>query len=321
MCSPLLSLSSNKSVTVKADSSDVVFKKVSSAISDYRGTFLLVNENSSVAFNSSLSDINVANNSVSVTISNNQIVNPSSSVTAAAVTFEKREINNNYYYFIKLGNGNYLTYTDIKRVDQNANPTTNAVLFDVDGYSLKMSKTNVATLGGNTFRYTSNKFQFSNLEYTNSVVSLYKYEFSSSSSDYMTHVFPYINSMSNFKSKCSTGITESNWNAANSVTSSFTADVFGYLGNMTYVHNSETSGSLKDYIDLYDYIISKYGYTDYLKRKGSSAYQDNYNHSKVVPLVGDNNDTNNGIWLSVIVTSIVVISLTTFLVIKKYRKD
>lgn len=338
MCSPLLSLSSNKSVTVKADSSRATrsigtgstFVRFIAGdnpdITDYRGTYLIVNKNKNEnsysiydsenphckdgTGNAITSGFTADDMTVVVEESNkNLLIN-------AAITIEKHDINNDgvYEYYIKNHDGEYLTYTRGNELSENEEPTTAVTLFDTDSYT-------DIKVGGNRFANKNGAFVFSSSTLSSMNTRLYKYD-ATFDSDVDSAVGAFMDSMYFLKTDvCPNGITESDWDTANSGTSSFTADVFGYLGNVTYVHDTETSGSLEDCIDLYDYIVSKYGYTDYLKRKGSSAYQDNYNHFKIVPLVGDNNVTNNGIWLSVIVSSLVVTSLITFIVIKRYRKD
>lgn len=60
-------------VTVKAKSTEKVWKKVTATLEDWSGTYLIVYEDGGVAFNGELSELDVASNTISVTIENGTI--------------------------------------------------------------------------------------------------------------------------------------------------------------------------------------------------------------------------------------------------------
>ena len=69
-------------------------------------------------------------------------------------------------------------------------------------------------------------------------------------------------------------ITSSDWEALEELYATFSIDLKGYLGSVTYVHDdSEHNTELENLIDRYDYIVSKYSstynyITDFLSRSG-----------------------------------------------------
>ena len=69
-------------------------------------------------------------------------------------------------------------------------------------------------------------------------------------------------------------VFEQHWERLETEFGTLSADARGYLANLTYTHNAETSGTAKDIVDRYDYIISKYtDLWDFMDRKSASSYQ------------------------------------------------
>ena len=127
---------------------------------------------------------------------------------------------------------------------------------------------------------------------------------------------------SNIKSQCdATGltnnITPAMWEAQKNAFLALSVDAQGILANMTYNHGSETDGSAADIIDLYDYIVSKYGYEDFMNRGDAGTLEDNSsnNINPVIP----NLLQNNAVMIAVI-TSIAAISLLAITYLLKKRK-
>ena len=128
-----------------------------------------------------------------------------------------------------------------------------------------------------------------------------------------------------------TTITTSEWNTLGNKFNDIANDMCGYdfqgyLANMTYVHNQgKGSNSIKDLIDRYDFILSKYqslkGFDDFMDRIGNPAYQDNYGKLND-PILEDIYLSNNNIPIILIVVISVtsVIALSTLLVIKRRKR-
>ena len=109
-----------------------------------------------------------------------------------------------------------------------------------------------------------------------------------------------------------------NWTDFASAFNDLHVDGQGYLANMTYTHNAETLGSVKDIIDRYDYIISKYpSLNDFMNRVDAGTYQQTFNNLSAIhpsTILKDNSSL-------IFVFSIISISLviTLVLVIKKRK--
>lgn len=135
---------------------------------------------------------------------------------------------------------------------------------------------------------------------------LYKKEFSS---DESTQLETYRASFFTNTSACrddNTTVTENiGWSTLANSFNGLSADSQGYLGCLTYVHNGEAAESLNDMVDRYDYIVSKYGFNDFMNRGVANTLQNNVSSTNSVSL-GINNSN-----IALVVTVIVVISSST----------
>ena len=329
LCSPLL-LNKNKSessvitnnVSRSRTPTSYVFRKVTSSLDDNRGRYLIVSEANNKAFNSSVA-INASNHCLDVTISDGVITDTTGDLLAAAVQIVKAEVSNTYKYFVKLATGSYLYYNGINTFNTSSTPKTFAKLYQEAGFPIKVPAEDKPDTAGNSFCYKNGTFAFYSSTYNSNKVYLYKYD-STGDSTVQSTVESYVSLMNTFKSSCdSNGVTmvsQQAWDTAHENVSTYSVDVLGYLGNVTYTHNEEAAGSLKDVIDLYDYVVSKYSdvYTDYLQRKDNPNF---HNYSFAIQIGTTNNTNSDNTLLVILSISLVTLSVVSFFILKRYRKE
>lgn len=117
-------------------------------------------------------------------------------------------------------------------------------------------------------------------------------------------------------------ITADIWNGLSDSFNALSYDAQGYLANLTYEHGKETKDSLKDIVDRYDYIISKYPeFEDFMSRKVANTYEDHYpSNGNSVEMTSSNKV--NGIVVGVIALSASsLIALAVFLNLKKKKEN
>lgn len=149
------------------------FVLVTEAPSDWSGSYLIVCENNSTAFNGSLSTPNAAGNYNSVTISDG-VITGSTTVRSYAVTIEK--VSGTDYYTIKLGSGKYMGNTGSSTgINASTTKYQNAISLDASGNAV------IANTSGShiyNFRFNSasasNRFAFYGTS-TGYGVKLYRY--------------------------------------------------------------------------------------------------------------------------------------------------
>ena len=154
-------------------------------------------------------------------------------------------------------------------------------------------------------------------------VCLYKLDYNSSiSSEISTFKSAFFNTTSVCDATGATNnITSQAWADLSDSFSALSEDAKGYIASITYTHGTETPGSEGDMADRYDYIISKYNSLgDFMNRKDTTSYQNNYNPQSANKLVFFN-DTNNYVVVIIVMVSIVSISsVGVFLLLKKRHK-
>ncbi len=147
-----------KTVTVKqnakpAAGGDVTvtecFEKVTSAQSDWSGTYLIVYESGKVAFNGSLASLDAVSNTKTVTISNNQI-EATAEMKAIAFTIAKNGTN----YTIKSASGKYIgNNSDSNALSSGTSALNNTIAFvSANDITIKGS-------GGSYLRYNATSGQ------------------------------------------------------------------------------------------------------------------------------------------------------------------
>ena len=108
------------------------------------------------------------------------------------------------------------------------------------------------------------------------------------------------------------------WEYLANAFNALTVDSQSYLASVVYSHNQEEANSLKDMVDRYDHIVSKYsgdGFIDFMSRGDAGTLQ--HNSAYTFALI---NRIDNNTLIVVVVSIISVASLTALLVFKKKRK-
>ena len=116
-------------------------------------------------------------------------------------------------------------------------------------------------------------------------------------------------------------IFESQWGQLKSEFFVLDEDKQGYLANLTYNPSHETTGSLKDIINRYDYIISKYDdLEDFMDRKSVTTWQNLVNNqSQSQPTIDLKDNSQNSLVAVMIITTVSLTTLVTLVVVKKRR--
>lgn len=157
-------------VTVKAKSTEKVWKKVTATLEDWSGTYLIVSETSKVAFNGSLTKLDAVSNTISVTIESETIKDINDDLTTYSFIIDKdgniKSASGNYIYQIKDDNG-------LKTATKTSSSTNNTISIDKDGNCNIISSGAYlrynATSGQTRFRY------YKSGSYTNQkAIQLYK---------------------------------------------------------------------------------------------------------------------------------------------------
>ena len=110
----------------------------------------------------------------------------------------------------------------------------------------------------------------------------------------------------------------SDWEYLATAFNNLSVDSQSYLASIVYSHNQEEENSLKDMVDRYDHIVSKYageGFIDFMSRGDVGTLQQ---HSAYINTLL--NDIDNSMLVIVIISIISVVSLTTLLILKKKQK-
>ena len=136
---------------------------------------------------------------------------------------------------------------------------------------------------------------------------VFKKEFSTDEGDQLENYrISFFNNTNACRSDGSTVLEDINWTLlANTFNYSLSVDSQGYLANLTYDHNAEESGSLRDLADRYDYIVSKYTtsvFPDFMHRIEANTLQNNYQSLSNYNELSDMN--NNSMF--------VIVSIATF---------
>ena len=195
-------------------------------------------------------------------------------------------------------------------------------------------------IGDGILYFTGGDFQVASNPSQESRAKLYKrvVDFTEINSENTVHYSDFISSFaSTTSSNCDvsgdtdTTLTTTMWNNLKAKFDDIVNDICGYdfqgyLSNTTYIHNEEKgTNSVKDLMDRYDFILSKYqkkkGFDDFIDRKFSEAYQDNYNpHTNAYIFNNNEIEEESSMIVIVIVSAISFASLVTLLILKKKRK-
>ena len=112
-------------------------------------------------------------------------------------------------------------------------------------------------------------------------------------------------------------ITTETWATQASAFNALTPGAQGYIAGTSYTHDQETYGSLKDIVDRYDYIISKYNqFNDFMSRTNNTSYQNNVNSSSTII----NGTTNHNTQVVIVATSLTGLTIILAVMLLKKRK-
>ena len=327
----------NLEVEIIEDTSQYIyFNEIKAERGDYRGTYLVVYQSGTdvaqlrsddtyaIEYEKDSAD-GAINSSMHSKIMIHRYYIVHHRISGVAYSFLYAANTNKYL----IRNGNEYAFTS------NANDLTAASAVTLD------SNFNIH-VGDGIMYFSNSDFHFGDNPSMDSRAKLYKrvVDFTEFNTENTQRYTTFVNHFAALSSEgcdvsgdTSTSLTTNDWNNTlatefNNIIDDFNGyDFQGYLANMTYTHNAEKgTNSIKDLIDRYDYILTKYesikGFDDFMDRKYSSAYQENY----VAP------ETNNSIFafseeenqsmtmIVLVISAISTATLMALLIIKKKRK-
>ena len=111
-------------------------------------------------------------------------------------------------------------------------------------------------------------------------------------------------------------VDPSDWAGLVSKFNSMSEDAKGYFGSLTYDHDQEDKNSSKDLMDRYDYIVTKYSYTDFINRRENGTLKNNLS-SQIVNVIPSVESTSP---IFIVVISILGASSLAFVLYFLYKK-
>ena len=265
-----------------------------------------------------------------VNIVNNKINAESSTYTyldhLAVITITREVVNEQSNYYYKTSNNKYLAMRgeyDNYSLYLSDTPTSVAILEGARVIKLRdhgVTRVLVFSLDSSLNNYG---FRFvpesEAITVKNTPACLYKRDFTESEDPKMT---TFKDSFISITSQCkedgkSLTITKEEWSLLAGLFNDISEDAKGYFGSLSYTHNKESKNSDRDLMDRYDYIVSKYGYSDFINRKDSNTYRNNYSYQISDPII---NESDSSIIAMIIVASVLeVVSLSFIFYFKRRR--
>ena len=260
--------SKNYSITVNAtevetpDATVQYYEKVISTPSSLAGTYLIVNETNSVAFNGALTKLDAAGNNFSVNIENNMIAY-TTEINNASFTISSSGT-------IKSKSGYYIGQTS----DDNGLASSTSTSY-TNTFTFNNGEVDIVS-GGAYLRFNSSsnnlRFRYYKSEtYTKQkAIALYKLvDGSTYLSDAETWATNFLNSLTCDNGKTAPSVTIWNKLAAsfNSLTSQ-TKNIF--------ITTSYTNDNVGKAVERYDYIVDKYGVSTYTPFMNRSTFNSNH---------------------------------------------
>lgn len=189
------------------------------------------------------------------------------------------------------------------------------VVFDTDHAYLRIANSNkILKRSGGDFKFTNE---------SGSVAYLFKRPIREIDNE-VSNLFDFIASLENVTSSCnnngSNNITNSEWSSLANEFNALSTTVQGTLANVTYVHNQEGKGSVKDLIDRYDYIVTKYPERNDFMQRGSSFIEEFQQMANTTEISRDFG-SNNAAVVVVIVCSILNISCLAIFIFRKKKLE
>ena len=304
-----------------------VYTKIdSSSYNDYRGSYLLVydkGDGTGYAFDNTLSNLNQKRNYYQVSISNNQISGVNSYYEQHLQDISRYTIFSMNSYYMGMGDStNYFagdSDNDIRTTFFETN--TNRITFFDNDHNLNIS-------GAENLHFVYNeaeeRFMFSSSN-EHHEISIFKLGLTSSVS---SELDSFRQSFVTYTKNCDeTGkdknIKTEDWETLRGLFNNLSTDAQGYLANLSYNHGQEDKDSLKDIVDRYDYIISKYSdFDDFMDRKLVNTHEDHYSQgANNQSLLSINNNKENIIIIVTLISISSIASLCIFLGIRKKKHN
>ena len=252
------------------------------SLNDYRGLYLLVNNQDSRYFNSRIDDLGYAANSVSYTLNNNSIPVTSSDMLLSAISIERAVIDDKSEYVAKNGDGKYLVndyytstnYGDYTKFITFTDSITAANALTINnlggGNGVQIGFTNITNGHFFSFSYFGDGKSFICTPYGEnySPAVLFKIgetnelnaDLDSFKATFNSVVTPY------------STVSAEDWNTCKAAFNALGAEAQGYLANLTYDHGIQASGSIFKVIDCYEYAVARYNYEDFMNRKDFTSF-------------------------------------------------
>lgn len=242
------------------------FEKVTAAKEDWTGTYLIVSQKGDdyFAFDSSLADVDVTNNNKKVTDTNGKIED----AIYLSVKIEKYLTG----YSIQTYNGGYIGLTSFSRpLKTSEEKLVNLISFDeADGISINcpvMSKDGTTTNMYLRFYDASNQMRFRYYSTVNTKEPISLYEYKATESTPLTNWANQIND----ELTCNNGVNPPNVDTWNNIKTTYFDNVIKGVDLETIRNEvaNPNGTNLQKALAKYDYIVSKYGdtqYQNYLER-------------------------------------------------------
>ena len=304
------------------------YNRVRSPLNDYRGTYVIGYQNNTG--NEGDSEFYLQNHEQGIFdyYEENAIVGeviqqgvisdnyPNNNKVDAGVlwTIECKQLNSNgdFHYYLK-GEEKYLS------LGYDENNIKIPVLVE----EVNLTESDAVTIGDDLRIYIKNSQLLFNQEFnyrTGSPARLFKKSLDASElvgtfiSDFLTYTGEHCDE----SGVNAPTITQSKWAEFENDFNDLEVDAQGYLANIIPLHNMEEAGSIRDAIDRYDYIVSKYNtFKDFMNRGGAGTLQI---HNSVVPSLFNIIDNSLPIIL-IIVGSVALISLPLVFVNRKRKEQ
>lgn len=320
-----------KSVSFNVTVDEVVigtYEKVTSELVDYRGTYIAVYEGAKGAakvLNGSLDTIDVVNNGIDTTITNDKIVG-NRDISLSELKVERNLISGTSYYNVNIGNNKYLHGSGNANISaENEASAKNSASFELVNKSLTLKINNFVLKFNNAADQM--RFRFYSGTSTMKNVTLYKLvttdSINNEVNNYASTFSTKINAICDING-VNTNVDRLNtaWGELASSFKGLSVDAQGIIASVSYTRNGEKSGSKEYVADKYDYIFSKYSDKltdgDFMTRQGLSVYQPSVVRTSFFEL---NMNSDSSISVIVLIAIISISSIGGYLVIKRRKEN
>ena len=236
----------------------------------------------------------------------------------ALITVVRETVNDQLNYYYKASNGKYLAIDSDHNLYLSDTPESIAVVDATGGNgSIKIKDHGVTLLLGFHAGSDQNNSYFKfdteqNISLHYEKVELYKRDYKESE-EQTSAVTDFKDALIAATANCDNTGSQNNvdlddWAGLVSKFNSMSEDAKGYFGSLTYNHNHEEKNSSKDLMDRYDYIVTKYGYTDFINRRENGTLKNNYSSQPVNVIL----NIDSTLPITIVVVSILGMSSLAF---------